>query len=46
MFLNETRLDQDNSAAVHNESSPPNFSFISETRMHKKEPAPYCGGGV
>ena len=40
MFLTETWLDQDNSAAVHIESSPPNFSFISETRMHKK------GGGV
>ena len=36
MFLNETWLDQDNSAGVHIESSPPNFSFISETRMHKK----------
>ena len=40
MFLTETWLDQDNSPAVHIESSPPNFSFKSETTMHKK------GGGV
>ena len=40
MFLTESRLNQDNSAAVHIESSPPYFCFISETRMHKK------GGGV
>ena len=35
MFLTESRLNQDNSAAVHIESSPPYFCFISETRMHK-----------
>ena len=40
MFLTETWLDQDNSAAVLIESTPPNFSFISEARVHKK------GGGV
>ena len=36
MFLTETWLDQDNSAVVHIDSSPPNFSFTGETRMHKK----------
>lgn len=40
MFLTETWLDQNNSAAVLIESTPPNFSFMSEARMHKK------GGGV
>ncbi|XP_076578637.1 LOW QUALITY PROTEIN: uncharacterized protein LOC143315073 [Chaetodon auriga] len=40
MFLTETWLGQDNTAAVLNESAPPNFSFRSEVRMHKR------GGGV
>ena len=40
MFLTETWLDQDNSAAVLIKSTPPNFSFMSEARVHKK------GGGV
>ena len=35
LFLPETWLDQDNSAAVHVESSPPNFSFMSETRINE-----------
>ncbi|CAJ1082756.1 hypothetical protein KUCAC02_009465 [Xyrichtys novacula] len=40
MFLTETWLEQDNSATVLIESAPPNFSFMSETRKHRK------GGGV
>ena len=40
MFLTETWLDQDNSAAALIESTPPNFSFVTESRVHKK------GGGV
>lgn len=40
MFLIETWLDQNNSAAVLTESTPPNFNFMSEARVHKK------GGGV
>lgn len=40
MFLTETWLDQNNSAAVLIESTPPNFSFLSEARVNKK------GGGV
>lgn len=40
MFSTETWLDQDISAAVLIESTPPNFSFMSEARVHKK------GGGV
>ena len=40
MFLTETWIEQNNSAAVLIESTPPNFSFMSQERMHKK------GGGV
>ena len=40
MFLTETWLDHNNSAAVLIESAPPNFSFMSENRVNKK------GGGV
>lgn len=40
MFLTETWLDQDNSAAVLIESTPPNFNFMSAARVHKR------GGGV
>ena len=40
MFLTETWLSQDNSAAVLIESTPPNYSFFSEARVHKR------GGGV
>ena len=36
MFLTETWLDQGNSAAVLIESTPPNFSFVSAARVHKK----------
>lgn len=39
MFLTEIWLGQDNCGAVLNKSAPPNFSFMSEVRMHKK------GGG-
>ena len=37
MFLTDMWLDEDYSAAVHTESSPPNLSFVSETKMHKKK---------
>lgn len=40
MFLTETWLGQENSAAVLIEIAPPNFSFFSEARIHKR------GGGV
>ncbi|XP_029902284.1 uncharacterized protein LOC115355565 [Myripristis murdjan] len=40
MFLTETWLGQENSAAVLIETAPPNFSFFSEARIHKR------GGGV
>lgn len=40
MFLTETWLDQDNTAAVLIETTSPNFSSMSEARVHKK------GGGV
>lgn len=40
MFLTETWLDQNNSAAVLIESTPPNFNFMREAGVHKK------GGGV
>ena len=36
MFLTETWFGQDNSAAVLIESTPHNFSFLSETRLHMK----------
>lgn len=37
MFLTGIWLDGDNSAAVLIESTPPNFSVMSEARVHKKE---------
>ena len=40
MFLTETWLDQNNSAAVLIESAPPGFIFMNESRVHKR------GGGV
>ena len=40
MFLTETWLDQNNSTAVLVESTPPNYSFISEARVNRR------GGGV
>ena len=40
MFLTETWLDTNNSAAVLIETAPPNYSFMSEVRAEKK------GGGV
>lgn len=40
MFLTETWLDQSNSGAVLIETTPPNYSFISEARVSRR------GGGV
>ena len=40
MFLTETWLEQNNSAAVLIESTPPGYSFISEARVSRR------GGGV
>lgn len=36
MFLTETFLDQDNSAAVLLESVPPKLIWMSEALLHKK----------
>lgn len=36
MFLTETSLDQDNSAAVLLESVPPKLIWMSEALLHKK----------
>ena len=40
MFLTETWLEQNNSAAVLIESTPPGYGFISEARVSRR------GGGV
>ena len=40
MFLTETWLDQNNSTAALIESTPPNYSFLSEARVNRR------GGGV
>ena len=40
MFLTETWLNEENSAVILIESTPPNFNFISEPRVLRK------GGGV
>lgn len=40
MFLTETWLGQNNSTAVLIESTPPNFSFMSEAR--RDEELPFC----